>query len=61
MKYRMKNDLSKKVDKDRIINSDLLPNIQDICKKNVAEVKAFEIEEICNTMDKFEDRTKKLD
>jgi hypothetical protein len=46
MKYHMKNDLSKKAEKESIINQTLLPGIKEICLQNVAEVKSIEINDL---------------
>ena len=54
MKYHMKNDQSKKSEKENIINQTLLPGIKEICIQNVAEVKSIEINDLIKTIDRFE-------
>ena len=46
MKYRMKNDVQAKTEKEQIINDHLLPGIREICVTNVAAVYDAEINEL---------------
>ena len=61
MKYRMKNDLNQKAQKEEIINQKLLPGIREICLQNVAVIYKSELEETFKNIDKFEDQNDELD
>lgn len=61
MKYRMKNDVQAKTEKEQIINDHLLPGIREICVTNVAAVYDAEINELLQNIDKFEDQNTELD
>lgn len=61
MNYKRKNELAQKANKTNIINNDLMPNIREVIKDNMLQIRENQINTLCDKMDNFEENQYKID